>query len=287
MDFQNAEDKQYLENEFLNAQFTEGEVSAVIDNLNNNKSAGLDKLINEFFKYGKSYLCPVVTKLFNVVLNSGIFPESWAKGLIVQVYENKGDRSDPNNYRGITLISCVCKMFTSLISCRISKYVENFQILGNEQAGFRKKFSTVDHVFLLHTLIMIYSKVLKNKLFCCFVDYKKAFDSVAKVHLWSKLLSYDINGKVLNIIKSLYNSAKSAVKLSTNIGAFFNCEIGVSQGDNLSPLLFALFLMIFKNFSPKHIMVYGRHLSWWNILFKMKILWCISSYLLFCMLMTQ
>ena len=124
--------------------------------------------------------------------NSGIFPESWAKGLIVPVYKNKGDRSDPNNYRGITLISCVCKMFTSLISCRISKYVENFQILGNEQAGFRKKFSTVDHVFLLHTLIMIDSKVLKKKLFCCFVDYKKAFDSVARVHLWSKLLSYDI-----------------------------------------------------------------------------------------------
>ena len=83
---------------------------------------------------------------------------------------------------------------------------------------------------------MIYSKVLKKRLFCCFVDYKKAFDSVARVHLWSKLLSYDFNGKVLNIMQSLYNSAKSAVKLSTNIGAFFNCEIGVRQGDNLSPL---------------------------------------------------
>ena len=147
-----------LENEFLNAQFTEGEVSAVIDNLKNNKSAGL---LNEFFKYGKSYLCPVLTKLFNVVLNSGIFPESWAKGLIVPVFKNKGDRSDPNNYRGITLISCVCKMFTSF-SCRISKYVENFQILGNEQTGFRKKNSTVDHVFLLHTLIMIYICMLET-----------------------------------------------------------------------------------------------------------------------------
>ena len=267
MDFQNAEDKQYLENEFLNAQFTEGEVSAVIDNLKNNKSAGLDKLINEFFKYGKSYLCPVLTKLFNVVLNSGIFPESWAKGLIVPVYENKGDRSDPNNYRGITLISCVCKMFTSLISCRISKYV--------------------DHVFLLHTLIMIYSKVLKKKLFCCFMDNKKAFDSVARVHLWSKLLSYDINGKVLNIIKSLYNSVKSAVKLSTNIGAFFNCEIGVRQGDNLSPFLFALFLNDLQEFLAKAYNGLWSSFKLVEFFFKMKILWCISSYLLFCMLMTQ
>ena len=81
-----------------------------------------------------------------------IFQNHGQKGLIVPVYKNKADRSDPNNYRGITLISCACKMFTSLISCRISKYVENFQILGNEQAGFRKKFSTVDHVFLLHVV---------------------------------------------------------------------------------------------------------------------------------------
>ena len=83
------------------------------------------------------------------------------------------------------------------------------------------------------------------------MDYKKAFDSVARVHLWSKLLFYDINGKVLNIIKSLYNSAKSAVKLSTNIGAFFNCEIGVRQGDNLSPLLFALFFNDLQEFLAK------------------------------------
>ena len=107
------------------------------------------------------------------------------------------------------------------------------------------------------------------------MDYKKAFDSVARVHLWSKLLSYDINGKVLNIIKSLYNSAKSAVKLSTNIGAFFNCEIGVRQGDNLSPLLFALFLNDLQEFLAKAYNGLWSTLIWWKILFKMMILWCI------------
>ena len=79
-------------------------------------------------------------------------------------------------------------------------------------------------------------------MYCCFVDYKKTFDSEPRVHLWYKLLTYGINGKVLNVIKSLYGSAKSAIKLNLSHSLFCNCDIGVRQGDNLSPLLFALYL---------------------------------------------
>ena len=111
-----------------------------------------------------------------------------------------------------------------------------------KQAGFRKKFSTSDHIFSLHVLITIYTKVLKKKLYCCFVDYRKAFDSVPRIQLWYKLLASGVNGNILNVVKSLYSSAKSAVKQNNKRSVFFNCEIGVRQGDNLSPLLFALYL---------------------------------------------
>ena len=57
---------------------------------------------------------------------------------------------DPNNYRGISLINCICKIFTSLISIRITKHCDSVELLGNEQAGFRKNYSTCDHIFVLH-----------------------------------------------------------------------------------------------------------------------------------------
>ena len=82
----------------------------------------------------------------------------------------------------------------------------------------------------------------KKKLYCCFVDYSKAFDMVPRVHLWQKVLSCNVNGKILTVVKNLYQSAKSAVRLNTETGSYFKCMMGVRQGDNLSPLLFELYL---------------------------------------------
>ena len=232
---QRSLDNSVLENEFVNAPFNQNEVLSVLGSL---KSG----LINEFFKCSSSVTSKLLMKMFNVILVSGYLPDSWSSGWIVPIYKNKGSRIDPNNYRGISLINCICKIFTSLISRRITKYCDGVELLGNEQAGFRKNYSTCDHIFALHVLISIYTKVLKKKLYCCFVDYKKAFDSVPMIHLWYKLLSNGINGKILNVNKGLYSTAKSAVKQGSTHGFFFNCEIGVRQGDNLSPLLFALYL---------------------------------------------
>ena len=184
----------------------------------------------------------MLTKLFNVILLSGVIPDSWSSGWIVPIYKKKGSEIDPNNYRGISLINCICKVFTSLISSRITRFCDSIELLGSEQAGFRRGFSTCDHIFSLHVLITIYTKVLKKKLYCCYVDYRKAFDSVPRIYLWYKLLAYGINGKIFNIVKGLYAKAKSAIKQNNHHSAFFGCDIGVRQGDNLSPLLFALYL---------------------------------------------
>ena len=86
------------------------------------------------------------------------------------IYKNKGSKMDPNNYRDINLINCICKIFTSLIGTRITKYCDSIELIGNEQAGFRKNFSTCDHIFALNVLIGIYTKVLHKKLFCCYVE---------------------------------------------------------------------------------------------------------------------
>ena len=178
-------------------------------------------------------------------------PQEWSIGIIVPIYKGKGEAKEPDNYRGITLLSCISKLLTTVINNRLNDFVNDMGILGEEQAGFRKHYSTNDHIFSLQCIIDIYLNVFKKKLYCCFVDYKKAFDTVNRTHLWQTLLSYNINGCLLNLIKNMYSNAKSCIRLNNKLSDFFACETGVRQGENLSPLLFALYLNDLETFLGK------------------------------------
>ena len=83
-------------------------------------------------------------------------------------------------------------------------------------------------------------------MYCCFIDYQTAFDKINRSALWGKIIENGINGKLLRVIFNMYESAKSCVKQQTMISGLFACNMGVRQGENLSPLLFALFLNDFE-----------------------------------------
>ena len=230
----------------INQPFTMPEITAEIKLLKNNKACGVDNVINEFFKYCNNDCLELIVDFFNIVLNTGYVPAEWCLGIICPLYKNKGSVDDPDHYRGITLLSCTCKLFNACLNTRLSKYVDE-DILGKEQAGFRKGYSTIDHVFVLHLVIDLYQSVRK-RVFCAFIDYQKAFDSVDRSLLWQKLLSYNINGKLLTVIRQMYNRAKSCIKKDNMISEYFLCNIGVRQGDTLSPLLFTLFINDFNQY---------------------------------------
>ena len=232
-------------NEDINVQFTLNEIKFIVKKLKSGKACGIDHVRNEFLKNCSDQLLCIVVKLFNVILNTGIIPDVWCIGMILPLYKDKGDINDPDNYRGITLLSCIGKLFTAVLNERLTSYVDAIGIMGDEQAGFRQEFSTIDHIFTLHAIIEYYFKK-KKKLYCAFIDYRKAFDFVDRASLWSKLLSSGINGKILRVIHNLYNGAKSCVKLKGKLSEYFNCNVGVRQGENLSPLLFAIFLNDFE-----------------------------------------
>ena len=157
------------------------------------------------------------------------------------LYKNKGPVDDPDNYRGITLLSCLGKLFTAVINERLTMFLESSGTIGDEQAGFRAGFSTVDHIFVLRNIIQLYTQQ-KKRLYCAFIDYKKAFDLVDRCSLWLKLISVGINGKVLRVIYNMYQNAKSCVRVGGSLSDFFPCNTGVRQGENLSPVLFAIYL---------------------------------------------
>ena len=174
-------------NEYLNSPITPAEIEKCINKLKNSKSPGTDNIINEYIKQTKQLLLPVYTQLFNIILDTGIIPTSWVKGIIVPIYKNKGDSLDPGNYRPITLLSCLGKLFTAVLNDRPNIFLEENDILCENQAGFRKHYSTTDHILTLHSLIELF-KYQKKKIYCTFIDFSKAFDSVWRIGLWRKLL---------------------------------------------------------------------------------------------------
>ena len=119
-----------------------------IKKLKNNQSCGYDGMLNEFLKTSSKLLLAVTT-LFNIVLHTGNIPHAIV--YISPVYKGKGKVNDPDNYRGITVLSCIGKLFTSVINDRIHYFLETSDILGTEQSGFRKGHSTMDHLFLFFT----------------------------------------------------------------------------------------------------------------------------------------
>jgi hypothetical protein len=118
----------------------------------------------------------------------------------------------------------------------LNSYLENYNVLCEEQAGFRKQYSTNDHIFNLNCLnIDLYLRCNKP-LYCAFVDNKNTFDSVDRNALWHTLLQQCIDGKMLKVIHSLYENAKSCVRLCCNSSSFFDSNVGVPFSLFLSDL---------------------------------------------------
>ena len=149
------------------------------------------------------------------------FPFHLNTYVIRLLYKNKRDPNDPNNYRGITITSCLGKLFTTLINSRLGKFVEDMELIGPEQAGFRSGYKTVDHIVVLNSLFDLYL-FRKKRLYACFIDYKKAFDSIQRQQLWMKLWNPEIQGELFNVIYDMCRKAKSCVSYEGQCSDFFS-----------------------------------------------------------------
>ena len=173
--------------------------------------------------------------MFKNIFKFGYFPELWSEGLVIP-FHKKGNLNDVNNYRGITLLSCIGKLFTRIINNRLYDWAVNYHVFIEAQAEFRKCMSTIDNVFILHGLI---SHMLNQgkKLFCAFIDFTDAFDYVVRDNLWFKLIKFGLRGNILDIIRSMYDSVKSRVKYENMLSNEFSCVLGIRQGEYYSNCL--------------------------------------------------
>ena len=145
---------------------------------------------------------PYFVKLFNHILSHGTFPHMWSEGYIVPLYKS-GCRSDPGNYRGICISSCLGKFFTSILNYHFNTFLEDHDILNKSQIGFRYGFRTSDHILVLKTLIDFY-KLHKKPLFACFIDFRKAYDSVWREGLFFQLIQHGCSKNFIRMLLYKY-----------------------------------------------------------------------------------
>ena len=224
----------------LNAAITDEEVQTAARLLKNDKAAGPDGLIGEFYKYAISDAEPFLVKLFNIIFTKGLFPQAWTES-IVQPLHKKGDVTSPDNYRGISLLNICSKMYSSILNRRLEKWIEENKLVGEEQAGFRRKYSTIDQIFTLTALVQ--KQLLRHrKLYAAFIDFRKAFDSVNRNKLWDVLFKSGIKGKMLRALQSMYSVVKAKVRVGGDLTESFLCPRGLKQGEICSPILFSLYI---------------------------------------------
>ena len=119
----------------LDYLITELEIRTAANKLKNNKSSYSDRIKNEMIKSSLNELMPIYLQLFNAVLTSGTMPQTWCDGLITPIFKS-GIKSDPSNYRGICISSCLGKLFCSILNQRLLKHIQTRDILHKSQIGF-------------------------------------------------------------------------------------------------------------------------------------------------------
>ena len=158
------------------------EVEKGVRHLKKGKSPGEDHILSEFIDYGKEHFKQILVDIFNKLYVNGYFPDKWSTGVIVPIYK-KGDKSNPSNYRGITLTSTMSKLMTYLLNERLLHWLDYNDLSSQSQFAYKPGYSIIDAVYVLQTAIA-QNKPLTH---CAFIDFTKAFDKIDRSILYDKL----------------------------------------------------------------------------------------------------
>ena len=223
----------------LNAPITPEEVQAALKRLKRHKAAGFNGIKPEFLLDAADLLLQPLTCAFNQMLAHGV-PESWCMGVIHPIFK-AGDANDPGNYRGITVTAILAKLFAMVLESRLSTWAEAKQLRTAGQAGFCKDYRTVDNLFIMNSLIEQTKSQRGTKLYC-FVDFRKALDSMPRERMWQVLQERGLIGQTISALKSAYEKDEGCVLTQEGLTESFGCTAGVKQGCPASPLLFGLYI---------------------------------------------
>ena len=231
----NMQDPLYVSNEQMNRNISIEELTTIIMHARSGSACGHDNIPYEVLKFPAVIV--TLQHLFQLIFDSSLIPSCWRKAIICPILkDHNSDRRVPLNYRGVSLLTCTSKLYSAFLNKRITTYLDNDDILADEQNRFRAGRSCEDHIYTLNSIIRN-----NNSVFASFIDLKKCFDFIDRDMLLYKLLLHRIDGKVYNSIRNIYTSATSCIRINNKLTDWFSCDSGVKQGCCLSPTLFAIF----------------------------------------------
>ena len=222
----------------MDRQFDDDEIAEGIKRLAYYKAQAADGTLNPMYKCGGAEMVQHLKALFNHLLEREIVPASWQEATVINLFK-EGDPADPGNYRGIALISCLGKLYLSLWATRLAEHAEG--VLSDGQGGFRRRRSTVDQAVALHEILLNDKRAGKTT-YTCFIDFRKAFDTVWHDGLWKQLWESGIRGKAWRILRTLYSSIHARIRVGDELTKPVRMQQGVRQGCPVSPILFNYFV---------------------------------------------
>lgn len=218
-------------------EIRESEVRRALEQINNNKAPGYDGIPIELIKAAGDESIRVMTRLCQHIWETEQWPKDWKRSIFIPI-PKKGDTRECGNNRTIALISHTSKILLKIIQNRMESYVE--RELPEEQAGFRKKRGTRDHIANLRW-ILEKANEFKQDVYICFIDYSKAFDCVDHEIMWKTLRKMGIPEHLIELVHKLYDKQEATVRTEYGDTEFFSIGKGVRQGCILSPSLFNLY----------------------------------------------
>ena len=225
------------------------DVIKVIDKLKNKTSCGLDNISNRLLKTVKTEICQVLTLIINQSFMSGIFPDQLKVAKVLPLYK-KGESDLINNYRPISILSSLSKVFERIMHNQLTEHFRNANLFYESQYGFRTSHSTeLAALELMNRNILAMDQ--NKKPINIFMDLSKAFDTLDHPILMEKLKYYGIQGTALKLFESYLSNRRQLIDFDTNFSDELPIQMGVPQGSILGPLLFIIYMNDFHQSTTK------------------------------------
>ena len=211
-----------------------------LKDLNVTKSPGPDEIHPRILKEAAPSLAPALAILYNNTLKSHEVPDEWRTALITAIFK-KGDKSDPSNYRPISLTCIICKVLESIIYDHIVQHMVNNKLFSKSQYGFISKRAAA---LQLLNVLEIWCNILDEDgiIDDINMDFQKAFDTVPHRRLLGKLESYGIQGDTLGWIQAFLTERKQRVMINGHSSEWSDVKSGVPQGSVIAALLFVIYI---------------------------------------------